>query len=75
MLLFGSAFMLLNFFYQIYKALNFVSSGSTAQGIGTFVDAGISIFVSIYFFINVRSANKKFDEENATRKKGLNNYE
>ncbi|MCR8561354.1 hypothetical protein KXD93_27120 [Mucilaginibacter sp. BJC16-A38] len=64
-LLFGSAFMLLYFFYEMYKGIASISSSNTAGGIGTLVDAGISLFLSIYFFVNVRKAKSAVNKENA----------
>ena len=62
MLLSGSAFMLLYFFYEMYRGIERISS--TGEGIGILIDAGIALFVSIYFFINVRKANKVFNSKN-----------
>ncbi len=64
-LLFGSVFMLLYFFYEIYRGIVSINSGKTGGGIGTLIDAGISLFISIYFFINVRKANRTLKEEKA----------
>ncbi len=68
MLLFGSFFMLFYFFYQMYGGIESINA-NTGKGIGMLMDASISLFVSIYFFINVRKANKKFREENAAANK------
>ena len=64
-LLFGSVFMLLYFFYEMYKGIIGINSGKTGEGVGTLIDAFISLFVSVYFFINVRKANRTAKEENA----------
>jgi hypothetical protein len=64
MLLFGSVFMFLYFFYEVYKGIEIINIGGKGEGVGTLIDACISLFVSIYFFINVRKANRAFKEEN-----------
>lgn len=63
-LLFGSVFMLFYFFYQVYQGFELFNSNHIGGGTGTFVEASISLFVSVYFFINVRKANRAFKEEN-----------
>lgn len=63
MLLFGSVFMFLYFSYEVYRAIGIISSGGKGQGIGALIDACITLFVSIYFFVNVRKANRAFKEE------------
>ena len=68
MLLFGGVFMLLYFFYEMYKGIECINSSNTGQGVGTLVNACISLFVSVYFFINVRKANKAFKDENTAAK-------
>ncbi|SHN01435.1 hypothetical protein [Mucilaginibacter sp. OK098] len=65
MLLFGSVFMLLYFFYEMYKGIESINSSNKGEGIGTLADACIALFVSVYFFINVRKAKRAFKEENA----------
>jgi hypothetical protein len=67
LLLAGSIFMFFYFFFEIYTGIEIIRSNQTGRGIGTFVDAGITLFVSIYLFINVRKANKQFKEETAAR--------
>jgi hypothetical protein len=59
--------MFIYFFYEIYKGIEIIRSNQTGGGIGTFVNAAITLFVSIYLFINVRKANKQFKEETAAR--------
>jgi hypothetical protein len=63
-LLFGSAFMFLYFFYDLYKGIESINSSNAAEGIGMLIEACLALFVSVYFFINVRKANKQFEEEN-----------
>lgn len=65
MLLFASVFMLLYFFYEVFEGIESINSSGTGAGIGTLIDACISLFVSVYFFINVRKANRAFKEKNA----------
>ena len=67
MLLFGSAFTLLYFVYEIYEGIEIINSGRKGEGVGTFVDAGIFLFVSVYLIINVRKANTAVKKENAER--------
>jgi len=64
-LLVASVFMFLYFFYEMYKGINSISLGKRGEGIGTIIDAGISLFVSIYFFVNIRKANLVIKQENA----------
>jgi hypothetical protein len=66
-LLFASVFMFLYFFYEIYDGIQNINLNNKSAGIGTLIDACISLFVAVYFFINVRKANKTFNEENAVR--------
>jgi len=72
-LLAASVFMFFCFFYEMYDGIeSFTSSGTgntgkVGEGIGTLINAGISLFCSIYFFTNVRKANEKFKEENLAR--------
>lgn len=73
MLLFGSIFMLFYFLYEMYKGIESINSRSAGQGIGTLVNACISLFVSVYFFINVRKANRAFREENAAAETNAGN--
>ncbi len=63
MLLFGSVFMLFYFFYEVYRGTEIIKTGGKGEGIGTFIDACISLFVSVYFFINVRKANRAIKKE------------
>ena len=72
MLLFGSYFMFLYFLYEVYKGIEMINSGKAGEGSGTLVDACISLAVSVYFFTNVRKANKAFKEENAAREADSN---
>lgn len=65
LLLFASVFMFLYFFYEIYRGVMNINSGEPGRGIGTLIDAGISLFLSVYFFINVRKANRTLKEEKA----------
>jgi len=66
-LLAASVFMFFYFFYEMYNGIESINSSDTGKGIGTLIDACISLFCSIYFFTNVRKANKKFKEENLAR--------
>ena len=72
-LLFASVFMFLYFFYEVYNGITSINSNKRGEGIGTLVDACISLFVAVYFFINVRKANKKLKEENAVTEAGPGN--
>jgi len=74
MLLFASVFMLLYFFYEVYKGIEIISIGGKGEGIGTIVNACISLFVSVYFFLNVRKANRAFKEENAAAETNSDNH-
>ena len=65
MLLFGSIFMFLYFFYEIYRVIESIGSSKISESVGALVDASISLFVSVYFFINVRKANATVREQNA----------
>ena len=73
MLLLISAFMFLYFFYEMYEGVESVSSSKKGVGTGTIIDACISLFLSVYFFINVRKANRAFNEENAAAETNSNN--
>jgi hypothetical protein len=59
----GSFFSFFYFFYQVYGSIELVNLSRTGEGIGTLINAFISLFVSIYLFINVRKATKAFKEE------------
>lgn len=72
-LLFASIFMLLYFFYEIYCGIESINSSKTGEGIGTLVNACVALFVSVYFFINVRKATRAFKEENAAAERYRDN--
>ena len=75
-LLAASVYMLLYFFYEVYRAIGMIDLNRTGEGVGDLVDSGVTLFVAIYFFINVRKANLKVKEENAARDlKGNNSDE
>lgn len=48
----------------MYKGIESINSSKKGEGIGTLIDACISLFVSIYFFINVRKASRTLKEAN-----------
>ncbi len=75
LLLFGSFVTFLYSFYEMYNGIILVISSHKGEGIGTLVDACISLFVSIYLFINVRKANRTFREENSLETNTDNNPE
>jgi hypothetical protein len=64
-LLAASVFSFLYFFYEVYKGIESINSSNKGEGIGTLVDACISLFVAVYFFVNVRKANRAFQKESA----------
>jgi hypothetical protein len=65
--------MFLYFFYEMYRVIESISSSNIGESIGTLVNACISLFVSVYFFINVRKANAAFREENAAAESNRDN--
>jgi hypothetical protein len=64
-LLLGSGYLFLYFFYEMYRGIESINSNNGGKSIGTLIDACIALFVSAYFFINVRKANRASQEENA----------
>lgn len=61
--LIASVYMFLYFFYEMYKGVAGINSGSKGEGTGTIINSCISLFVAIYFLVMVRKANKKIKEE------------
>jgi len=69
----ASVFSFLYFFYEMYNGIKSINSSNTGKGIGTLIDACISLFLSVYFFINVRKAKRAFQEENAAAETNSDN--
>jgi hypothetical protein len=61
----ASIYMFLYFLYEMYRGVGIIRLSKTGEGIGTLVDAVISLFVAVYFFINVRKANKALNDKSA----------
>ncbi|MDN3580786.1 hypothetical protein [Mucilaginibacter flavus] len=62
----ASIYMFLYAFYEIYKGIEgaiSVDKAYKAEGVGTFINACLSLFVAVYLFINVRKANKAVKNE------------
>ncbi|HVW98205.1 MAG TPA: hypothetical protein VHA56_19710 [Mucilaginibacter sp.] len=73
MLLFASTFMFFYFLYEVYEGIEMIGAGATGQGVGTLINACITLFVSVYFFINIRKAKRASKEENASADANGNN--
>jgi len=74
-LLAASIFMFLYFSYDVFRGVTFISDGLSGRGIGALVNACVSLFVSIYFFVNVLKANKKYKEEQVPKDEATQNQE
>ena len=54
-----SVIVLLYFPVELYNAIECFDSNKTGQGVGTLINAAITLFVAVYLIISVRRANKK----------------
>jgi hypothetical protein len=61
----ASVFSFLYFFYELYMGIESINSNNTGKGTGTLIDACISLFLAVYFFVNVRKVKRDFKAESA----------